>query len=345
MGIFNYNNIRLEYKRFNTNFLLGLSKKLIMKLDKFISFTASEMLEHTRHFGPKVCVCPINGTRRWFTLEHAGTNYEDIESGYLDTVAKAYVQFFSLFYDHGIETLLIPSFGPDLLERGEEYLRMAVQGFEMVTKHELFLAFYKEFDVQVRFYGNFEQYFDQTEFQYLIEDFERIAQETAKHKSHRLFWGLFANDATEAVGKIAIEHFKKYNRAPNREEIVTAYYGTFVEPVDLFLGFDKFSAFDMPLLALGNEDLYYTVSPTLYLTKEQLRRILYDHIYGRKEMDDYPDMSAEEWDHMRAFYENNRGNTQGIGGRKGNIWYPLSQVQIPEAESISSSDAQRRGWS
>jgi tuberculosinol/isotuberculosinol synthase len=316
-----------------------------MRLDEFISFTESEMLAHTQEFGPKVCVCPINGTRRWFTLEHAGTNYEDAESGYLDTVTKAYIQFFTLFYEHGIQTLLIPSFGPDLLERGEEYVRMAVKGFEMVTKHDLFLEFYREFDVQVRFYGNYAQYFDQTEYQYLIDDFERIAQETADHRSHRLFWGLFANDATEAVGKIAIEHYKEFNRAPNRKEIVTAYYGTYVEPVDLFLGFDKFSAFDMPLLATGNEDLYFTVSPTLYLTKEQLRTILYDHIYSRKEMDDYPDMSGEEWDQMRTFYAINKGNTQGIGAKKGNIWYPLSQVEIPEMNSQSSSDTQKRGWS
>jgi tuberculosinol/isotuberculosinol synthase len=301
-----------------------------MKLDNFISLTKTEMLQHTQKHGPRVCVCPINGTRRWFTLEHASTNYENIESGYLDTVAKAYVDFFTLFYKHGIHTLLIPSFGPDLLERGEEYMKIAVKGFEMVAKHDLFQKFYREYDVRVRFYGDFTQYLEHTDYHYLIKDFESITQETANHKSHQLFWGLFANDATETVGKIAVDHYKKHNCPPSRQEIIKAYYGTYVKPVDLFIGFDKFSAFDMPLLAVGSEDLYFTVSPTLYLTQAQLRAILYDHIYSRKEQDEYDEMTVKEWEHMRAFYTTNLGNILGIGVKRGNIWYPLPQIQIPD---------------
>lgn len=301
-----------------------------MKLDKFISLSKTEMLQHTQKHGPKVCVCPINGTRRWFTLEHASTNYENIESGYLDTVAKAYVDFFTLFYKHGIQTLLIPSFGPDLLERGAEYMKMAVKGFEMVAKHDLFKEFYKEYDIQVHFYGDFAQHWTNTEHQYLVEDFAEITQETSAHQSHQLFWGLFANDATEAVGKIAVDYYKQHNCTPSREEIITAYYGTYVEPVDIFLGFDKFSAFDMPLLALGSEDLYFTVSPTLYLTQTQLRTILYDHIYTRKEIDEYREMTTEEWEYMREFYTTNLGRTLGVGGKKGNIWYPLPQIKAPQ---------------
>lgn len=301
-----------------------------MKLEDFISLTQTEIFQHTRDHGPRVCVCPINGTRRWFTLEHADTDYENVESGYLDTVAKAYVNFSSLFFDHGIKTLLIPSFGPDLLDRGEEYMQMAVKGFEMVAHHDLFLKFYQDYDVQVGFYGNYSQYLKDTEYHHLLECFEKITQDTANHKSHQLFWGLFANDPTEAVGNIAIQYYKKHNRPPTRREIITAYYGTYVEPVDLFLGFDKFSAFDMPLLALGSEDLYFTVSPSLYLTQTQLRTILYDHIYTRKEFDEYRDMTRLEWEYMRDFYSTNLGNTLGIGVKKGNIWYPLPQVQLPE---------------
>jgi tuberculosinol/isotuberculosinol synthase len=311
-------------------FLSKEQKSPRMNIEEFISLPESEMLQHTQDHGPRVCVCPINGTRRWFTLEHASTNYENIESGYLDIVARAYVDFFTLFYRHGIHTLLIPSFGPDLLERGEEYMKVAVKGFEMVAKHDLFLKFYQEYDVQVRFYGNYVEYLEHTDYYYLIEYFDKITQETANHKSHQLFWGLFANDATESVGKISIDYYKKHNRPPSREEIIKAYYGTYVEPVDIFLGFDKFSAFDMPLLAIGFEDLYFTVSPTLYLTQAQLRTILYDHIYTRKEIDEYSEMTIQEWEHMRAFYKTNLGKTLGIGVKKSNIWYPLPQVQEPQ---------------
>ena len=53
-------------------------------------------------------------------------------------------------------------------------------------------------------------------------------------------------------------------------------------PVELFIGFDKFTVFDMPLLTTGEEDLYFSVSPSPYMTIRQLRAILYDHLYVRR---------------------------------------------------------------
>ncbi len=41
----------------------------------------------------------------------------------------------------------------------------------------------------------------------------------------------------------------------------TLYYGEYVAPVDLFVGFDKFCTFDMPLIATGDEDLYFHGQP------------------------------------------------------------------------------------
>ncbi len=108
-----------------------------------------------------------------------------------------------------------------------------------------------------------------------------------------------------------------------------AYYGEYVGPVDLFIGFDMLSAFDMPLVATGTEDLYFTVSPSLYLTQRQLRDILYDHLYARRGEPDYSDMSAREWDLMGDFYQANMERTLGVGMERGGVWYPLPQARLP----------------
>lgn len=298
-----------------------------MELAEFVNLTNIDIVQHVRGSGPKVCVCPINGTRRWFTLEHADTNYENIESGYLDTVAKGYVDLFKLFFDHGIETLLVPSFGLDLLERGEEYMQIAAEGFNRLATHPLFLEFYEDYQIQARFYGDYQKHFQDTPYAYLIDQFDLITNKTGKNKKGTLFFGLFAHDASERVAQIGIQFYQEHNRAPSRKEIIEAYYGIHVDDVDIFIGFDKFSAFDMPLVAVGSEDLYFTVSPTLYLTQTQLRTILYDHIYSRKDVDEqYSEMDADDWVRMRKFYDVHQGKTLGVGTKVGDIWYPLPQV-------------------
>ena len=117
------------------------------------------------------------------------------------------------------------------------------------------------------------------------------------------------------------------------------YYGEPVEPVSFFLGFDRFSAFDMPLLATGNEDLYFTVTPSPDLSERQLRSILYDHLFTRRtEEPDYLSMTAEDQEWMLEFYQINQEHTLGIGACKGGIWYPLPQVQWPQAKPISRGE-------
>ena len=298
-----------------------------MNLVEFTNLSLAKVREIVSANGPKVCVCPINGTRRWFTLEHANTDYEDIEAGYLDTVAQAYIDFFKLFYEHGIETLLIPSFGPDLLERGEEYTQMAVEGFSRLTHHPAFLNFYKEFNLEVRFYGDYERYFKDTPFAYLIDQFNKLTQQTTGEGRQTLYFGLFGHDATERIAEISIAHYQAQNRIPTREEIITAYYGKMLPPVDIFIGFDKFSAFDMPLIATGMEDLYFTVSPTLYMKQPHLRTILFDHLYARRSEEDYNQLSEETWEQMYDFYSKYKGAILGVGAKRSGIWYPT----LPDA--------------
>jgi len=108
------------------------------------------------------------------------------------------------------------------------------------------------------------------------------------------------------------------------------YYGEYVEPVDFFVGFDKFCVFDMPLVGTGNEDLYFTIRPSPYLSERQLRHILYDHLYSRRGGDpDYSIMSSDDWSLMKDFYRGNIDRTMGVGIRRGQIWYPLPQVELP----------------
>jgi hypothetical protein len=305
-----------------------------MDLDTFLSLPTKEVAQIVGEAGPKVCVFPINGTRRWFMLEYPELVTEGLTQSYLDITGKRYIEVYQLFFDHGIRTLLTPIFGPDLLERGEAYTRIVTDGMARLVTHPDFLTFYQNYKVRVRFYGDYHKFLDPTSYSELADLFDEKIAKRQSHDQYLLLFGVFAHDATETVAELSVDYYTHYHRLPDKDKLIELYYGEYVAPVDLFIGFDKFSAFDMPLVATGSEDLYFTVAPSLYMTERQLRCILYDHLYVRKEKEtDYSALTSEDWQVMRDFYDANRDKTLGVGARQksGRFWYPLPQVDLPDS--------------
>jgi tuberculosinol/isotuberculosinol synthase len=293
----------------------------------------AEVAQLVRSAGPKVCAFPINGTRRWFLLEHPAVRGENHAEEYRRVAGERHLELYGLLFDHGIHTLLTPIFGPDLLDRGEKYSDMATEGLAVLARDPDFLRFYRDNGVRVRFYGDYRHFFASSPYAYLPELFDAVTAETENHDRCRLFFGVCAHDATETIASLAVRYHSEQDRVPTKRTLIELYYGEYVEPVDLFIGFDKFCAFDMPLLATGNEDLYFTVSPSPYLTETQLREILADHMYARRgEMQEYAAMGLEDWRFMSEFYRVNLGRTLGVGMRRGRIWYPAPQVGLPSGD-------------
>jgi adenosine tuberculosinyltransferase len=302
-----------------------------LDLNLFLDLPDAQLAEAVRHSGAKVCAFPINGTRRWFLLEHSADMGDDPITTYMDVTGKRHLELYRMFFDHGIDTLLTPVFGPDLLQRGNEYIeRVGVDGLARLAGHPDFVRFYDEYQVRVRFYGDYRKYLASTPYAGLCDQFDAITRRTAEYQSHRLFFGVFAHDATESVAEMAVQHYVTHGSCADKHALVEMYYGEHVERVDFFIGFDKLSVFDMPLVATGSEDLYFTIAPSLYLSAEQLRYILYDHIFARRiEEQDYAAMPAEDIHWMQTFYQVNRNETIGLGKVRGRIWYPLPSVGWP----------------
>jgi tuberculosinol/isotuberculosinol synthase len=300
-----------------------------MTIEEFQRLPVEDIARLVHEKGPKVCVFPINGTRRWLLLEYPDQiSGESFAEQYLHIAGRRHIELYKLFFDHGVETLLTPIFGPDILER-QGYDPIAERGLTWFTQNREFLEFYDAYDVRARVYGDARRYLEHTPYTHALEAFDQLAERTASHRRYRLFFGVCAQDATETIAEISVRFYQEHNCLPNRHQIVEAYYGEYIEPVNLFIGFDRLAAFDMPLLATGTEDLYFTVSPSPYLDARSLRAILYDHLYTRR-IDDtsYAELPSEEWARMKAFYGANLGNVIGIGKKPEKIWYPLPQVTL-----------------
>jgi tuberculosinol/isotuberculosinol synthase len=293
----------------------------------FLALSTEEIAGIVRSGRSQVCVFPFNGTRRWFLLEHGDQQQPDPAKSYIEATSKGYIQIYRMLFDHGIDTVIAPALGSEILNRGREYMEQIGASMGLLAEHPYFTSFYREYDIRVHFYGDYRRELNAIQLGYISTLFDKAEEETAANRKHRLFYGVFASDATQTIAELSVEYYLEHKKIPSRAELINAYYGGSIERADLFIGFEKFTVFDYPMLNCGEENLYFTVAPSLYMSAAQLRNILYDHIYLRPAPEpDYLKMPRADFESMRRFYENNRDSTLGTGEVRGQIWYESSNI-------------------
>jgi tuberculosinol/isotuberculosinol synthase len=294
-------------------------------LEKFLQLSAEEVAKIVRSTGQRVCVFPFNGTRRWFLLEYGRVFNGDAAQNYVELTSQGYINTYKLVFEHGIDTIVAPVFGGEILSRGEEYMREIGANMTLLATHPAFLEFYETYGIRVHFYGDYRKRLSETPYAYICDAFDEITQKTAQNTQHRLFYGVWADESTETIAELSVDHFQKKGKIPSRRELIEKYYGEYIEKADIFIGFEKFNVFDYPMLGWGEESLYFMVAPSLYMNENQLRTILYDYIFLRPVQDpDYFTMSTDDFEAMRKFYKVNREVTFGVGEMRGDIWYSKS---------------------
>ncbi len=296
----------------------------MIPLERFLQLPTDEVAALVKATGQKVCVFPVNGTRRWFVLEHADKIRDDFLQAYMDESIKNHVQLCAMLFEHGIDTILAPVFGHELMHRGDEYTkRVGMDGLVRTATDKSYLDFFAQYNVKVRFYGDYRDVLTGTPYEYALKSMYEVTEATKHNTSVRLFFGVFADESLETVARLSVEHYLAQGAVPDKQTLIRKYYGEDLSPVSMFIGFDKFSAFDMPLLSTGEEDLYFSVSPSPYMTERQLRTILYDHIYMRRVSEpDYTKLSSSDLDWLRNYYHNHKDHVLGVGKLKFDLWLP-----------------------
>jgi adenosine tuberculosinyltransferase len=296
----------------------------MITLEQFLQLPTEQIAALVKAIGQNVCVFPVNGTRRWFMLEHADKIGDDFLKAYMDESIKNHVHLCAMLFDHGIHTILAPVFGRELMRRGDEYTkRVGIDGLVRTATDRNYLDFFSQYDVRVRFYGDYRDVLTGTSYEYALKSMYEVTEATKHNSSVRLFFGVFADEAVETAARLSVEHYLAQGAVPDKQTLIRKYYGEDLPPVSMFIGFDKFSAFDMPLLSTGEEDLYFTVSPSPYMTVRQWRTILYDHIYMRRVPEpDYTKLAPQELDWLRNYYRTNKDQVLGVGRLKFNLWIP-----------------------
>ena len=296
----------------------------MIAFEDFLQLPTENVAALVKASGPKVCVFPVNGTRRWFMLEHAAEIQEDFFEAYMNASIQNHVELCALLFNHGVEIILAPVFGRELMNRGDEYTqRVGIDGLVRTATDKNYRRFFEEYNVKVRFYGDYREVLTGTPYDYALTSMDEVIETTKHNSQFRLFFGVFADEFAETIARMSVEHFLAQGAVPDKQTLIRGYYGEDLPPVSLFIGFDKFSVFDMPLLGTGQEDLYFSLSPSPYMTQHQLRAILYDHLYVRSTPEpDYTKLTQEELNWLREYYRRNKDSAFGVGKLKFNLWIP-----------------------
>jgi len=228
-----------------------------------------------------------------------------------------------MLFDHGVETILIPVFGGELISRGEEYVREMIDGLTWFALAPVFAEFYQEYNVRVRFYGDWRRQVKGLPGADRLSDAIDHCAATRHAGPRCILYGLWADDMLVSIvddlARSATEHVEF-----TREAMVTRYYGEHVKPTDLYIGFGRPTVFDVPMLVTSQTDLYYTVVPSLDLDERLFRMIVWDHFVGRWSQQEWDGMSEQDFKALRAFYQVHHDTVLGLGevDPVTHIWQP-----------------------
>ena len=171
-----------------------------------------------------------------------------------------------LIFAQGASLILAPSFGAEILERGEAYARYALGGLTQLSDEEIYRALIDS-GVRIRFYGDYEEALTVAGLRSALETCAMLTEATASGEGPLLLIGLFADDPYPTIARLSVEFAEREGRPPGRAELIEAYYGLPVPDLSLYVGFAQPEMFDVPLLATGLEHLDTTLNPFPDLTE------------------------------------------------------------------------------
>jgi hypothetical protein len=306
----------------------------------FQNLSTPEVAAIVRERGPRTVVFAAGGTVRWLILNYLNGWPTDMSywQGYLRQGGQRFLKIAQMFFDHGVHTLFTHAIVPGQLEgKGTGYVPLALTGgMERLAASPEYLHFYEEYGVKVRFFGNYRQVLEGLQYRDTLALFDEIMERTRTNDRYLLYWGFNSEkDQITPILELAVQYHRDYGRVPSRGEAIELYYGEPIEPVDIYIGFNRPRTADlMPPLLESRADLYFTVGLSWDLSQLQLRSILYDHLYARRGRHrDYGALPAGAFSEIQAFYRLNQGGVIGLGRRyePGDIWHPMPQVRLPSA--------------
>ncbi|BBX72709.1 hypothetical protein H7H78_08745 [Mycobacterium shinjukuense] len=225
----------------------------------------------------------LNATRRWFQSQRQDWRL------YWSIAGAAHREVSQLCYSYGINTLIQPFIGYDLLSRGQDYFDTTMKYLESLADEDYFSWFVKN-QIRVYFYGNWRGAMQERGYVATAARLSEVMEETQGFSTHRLFIGLFADEGMDRIARLS-------QGVDDGQQLLRLYYGADMGAVDLIIGSGQPAIWDIPMLDINKANLYFLQAPTFCLTDEGLRKILYDHLFERRNDDEIQEiLDPRSWE-------------------------------------------------
>lgn len=279
-----------------------------MEVAEFTTLPPVKVSEIVRQEHPKPLGVgmPFNGTRRWYMATFQKTAQEVYSYDYLDRTLKAMLETMGMMFADGVHTVYTPIIGRDLAQRGPEYMEFSNRATANIGNEES-LAWYEANKVHAAAYG-------QTEL--LFPEVQKILQKMTHQihvPRHFIRYGVFADHPLQDILNRTVELYERTQKVPSEQQLLENYYTGNTPPVDIWIGSDQPTVFDVPMQIHGNTALYFLQFPTLFMNQTLWRRILYDVLFIRGDQETlYPENIADAH------------HITGLGVRKAGYWSPAT---------------------
>lgn len=276
----------------------------------------------------KTVVFAPGGTSRWYFIYHGevsqGYTQPERFQDYAVRSMLRVIEIASMMFADGIRTMFAAVYVPAMTHRDEEYLKNLSWVYNVMiddTAREL----YKSHGMSVLFRGNWSRTLELVGSQDLSHQFNQVEQATAGNNGQLIWLTEETGPIPPALVDLVTEHLSQTGELPDRNSLAEAYYGFPLTHADIFIGHNKptLGTLIPPLLTLG--DLYYTVTPSLSMSRTQWRKILYDHLFSRRGwFRDYRTVDEDAIHTLHEFYQQQHEVVLGVGKyhEKTQTWHP-----------------------
>jgi len=174
----------------------------------------------------KTTVLATGGTSRWYFLEHGEPKlgYGDTERFYEygRRVISRVLDMANMMFSDGIQTLFVMGFGGGQGQRDEGYLKNMAWAYEILAD-ETTQALYTQYEIGVRFRGQWVPLFDQLGASDLSERYQALEQATASRRDRRLIWFVRDDMIPQSLAPLVSRSLQEQGRLPDRQTLCEAY--------------------------------------------------------------------------------------------------------------------------
>ena len=279
--------------------------------------------------GPdKTVIFAPGGTSRWYFLHHGevsqGYTQPERFQDYAVRSMLRVIEIANMMFDDGIKTMFAAVYVPAMTHRDEEYLKNLSWVYDVMVE-ESTQELYKSQQMSVLFRGNWQRTLELVGSKDLSRQFDKVEKATARNPCRLIWLTEEAEPIPPVLTNLVADHLAQTGELPARASMAAAYYGFPLSHADIFIGHNKptLGTLIPPLLTLG--DLYYTVTPSLSMSRPQWRKILYDHLFSRRGwFRDYRTVDEEAIHTLHEFYQQQDEVVLGVGKyyEKTQTWHP-----------------------